>query len=423
MALSDIKIQNLRPKNGRYEVLDGKGLFIRVGTSGNKSWIFRYRFGDDKKPRRMTLGYYPAMNLSRAREQHALSMQLLEAGIDPGAKASIEKNKKITAPTFGDLLDEFWRVELQHKPTAAAQKRMITKDVLPEWEKRKVKFITRRDAVLLLDKVRERAPVTGNRLQSVLARMFNFAAERGILEFSPVVGMRMAKEKSRSRVLTDEEIKLLWTALDLENEKIDMYVGTKLALKTILLTGQRPGEVSGMTWDEISKDGTWWTMPEERTKNGTMQEVPLTAMMQDILKQARIFSHDSAYVFTSPRSPLYHHKRPRVAKPKEDDLPLSRLGLSRAIQRHWSSIGIVDPFTPHDLRRTLRTRLASLGVSDVVAERVLGHKLQGVLAIYNRHDYQVEKRQALERWEANLQQILGIAETESNVIPFEAQNK
>ena len=114
--------------------------------------------------------------------------------------------------------------------------------------------ITRRDAVLLLDKVRGRAPIGANRLQAVLVRMFNFAAERGLLEHSPLVGMRRPRESSRSRVLSDDEIKLLWAALDLENVDMDIYRVTKLALKMILLTGQRPGEVAGMAWSEIDDE-------------------------------------------------------------------------------------------------------------------------------------------------------------------------
>jgi integrase len=92
--------------------------------------------------------------------------------------------------------------------------------------------------------------------------------------------------------------------------------------------------------------------------------------------------------------------------------------LSKAIRRHWAEIGFKENFTPHDLRRSCRTRLAEIGVSDVVAERVLGHKLQGVLGIYNRHPYDAEKREALELWERRLREILGLAEAMSNVIPF-----
>lgn len=418
--LTDKQIANLKPKYERYEVMDGHGLFVRVSHTGNKTWVFRYRFGDDLKPKRMTLGTYPRMTLASAREVHARAMQDLEKGIDPGAVKQEEKKKRKAEPTFKDLLEEFWITELSKTPSGKARRKLVERDALPAWESRKVTSIKRRDAVILLDGVRDRAPITANRLQSVLVRMFNFASERGIIEFSPLAGMRREKEKARARVLTDKEIKKLWSALDLENKLNDIYAPTKLALKMILLSGQRPGEVCGMALDEITDEK--WTIPESRTKNGEVQEVPLTPMIQEIIDQARVYSGQSRYVFTSPRSPLYNFKKPEKAKPKEEDLPLSRLALSRALQRNCGDMGIENPFTPHDLRRTLRTRLAELGVSDIVAERVLGHKLQGMLAIYNRHDYFVEKRQALERWEARLREILEMPDEKQNVIPFEVQN-
>ena len=276
--------------------------------------------------------------------------------------------------------------------------------------------ITRRDAVVLLDKVRLRAPIGANRLQGVLVRMFNFAAERGIVEHSPMTGLRKPQEKSRSRVLADDEIKALWTALDLENKDIDIYRVVKLALKLIILTGQRPGEVSSMAWDEIDEEGGFWDIPAGRMKNAEAQRVPLCPMALGVIKQAKIYSNpdECDFVFRSSH------------KPKQ---PISRQALTRAIRRHWSEMKIDDDkkiekaFTPHDLRRTLRTKLAELGVSDIVAERVLGHKLQGMMAVYNRHGYDLEKRQALQVWELRLQEILGQSESAQNVIPFELKRR
>ena len=174
-----------------------------------------------------------------------------------------------------------------------------------------------------------------------------------------------------------------------------------------------------MRWDQIKDD--LWTIPAEDRKNDEENKIPILPMMAEILEQAKQYSYNSQYVFTSPQSPLYIHKKPDKAKPKEEDLPLNRLALSRALQRHVPEMEIENPFTPHDLRRTVRTRLAEIGISDVIAERVLGHKLQGILAVYNRHTYDLEKRQALALWEKRLNEILGITEKKSNVIPFKAE--
>jgi integrase len=127
-------------------------------------------------------------------------------------------------------------------------------------------------------------------------------------------------------------------------------------------------------------------------------------MAQELIEESRIYSGDSRFVFRSSY---------------KEDSPLTNRAIAKAVSRHWQEIGITEQFTPHDLRRTLRTRLAEIGIDDVVAERVMGHKLQGMLAIYNRHGYDAEKRQALDRWAKRLKQIVGIEEPDrGNVIQF-----
>ncbi len=398
MALSDLQIRKLVPKTSRFEIPDKNGLCIRVMPTGKKTWVYRYMI--EGTARRMTLGTYPAMPLAEAREVHAKAMLEVERGIDPAAQKKEAKAARKAAPTVTDLLEEFWDMELQHKKSGKDQKRLLSKDVLPAWGDRKAASITRRDAVLLVDTIRERAPITANRVQGAMVRMFNFAAERGILEHSPLTGMKKKPEQARKRVLADEEILLLWDALALDNMKMDIYRLTKLALKMILLTGQRPGEVCGMAWEEIDKDG-FWNIPADRRKGGEAQRLPLIGMAMEIVEQTRIYSGDSRFVFRSS------HK---------EDGPITSHALSKAILRHWAEIGIKEKFTPHDLRRTVRTRLAELGVDDVVAERVLGHKLQGILGVYNRHNYDAEKRQALELWARKLRRIVGIETPETVVI-------
>ncbi|WP_319585287.1 tyrosine-type recombinase/integrase [uncultured Desulfobulbus sp.] len=401
MALSDLQIKKLTPKAERFEVADGNGLSLRIMPTGTRSWILRYMV--DGKARRLTLGTYPALSLSGAREQAAKEHLNIQQGIDPVEKKKEAKATRKAAPTVTDLFNEFWEIELQHKKSGQEQKRLIVKDALAAWGTRKAGTITRRDAVLLVDDVRLRAPITANRLQGVLVRMFNFAAERGVLEHSPLTGMRKKAEQARQRVLNDEEIKLLWQALDLDNKTMDAYRVTKLALKMILLTGQRPGEVCGMTWAEIDAAGCW-NIPGERRKGKDAQSVPLTDMALKVIEQARVYSGQSPFVFTSSY------------KPTE---PMTSHALSKAILRHWEKIGIEVSFTPHDLRRTLRTRLAELGIDDVTAEQVLGHKIMGIAGVYNRHGYDNEKRQALEKWARKLRQIVGIEEPETGkVIPL-----
>lgn len=397
--LTDLKLQRFKPVPGkRIELWDRNGLGIRIGKKW--AWVFKYMFEGHRL--RLTLGTYPAMSLTVARGKANEAALKVERGIDPCAEKKTSREAHKAAPTIEEMIEELDVIELNSKKSGRETKRLLTHDVVPAWARRKVADIKRRDIVILLDGIRKRAPITANRVHSALSRLFNFAAERGVIEDSPCTRIRKPKEKAKSRTLTDEEIKLLWTALDLNNRTVDMYIITKLALKMVLLTGQRPGEITGMTWDELK--GGYWMIPAERMKGKEPHSLPLTGMAFEIIETAKAFSSDSPYVFRSTR---------------RDGAPVTPGALSRAILRHWEELGIEESFTPHDLRRTFRSRLAELGISDIVAERTLGHKLQGVLGIYNRHDYDKEKRQAIESWETKLRQIVGLDKPEvAKVIPI-----
>ena len=383
MKLTDLRVRKVASKEKRFEISDGAGLALRVMPTGAKSWIYRYRLGG--VARRMTLGTYPGISLALARERHKAHAAELQRGEDPAVKRD-------EAPTFGTAWDEFFQVELSKTHAGAARARMVEKDVLPYWKDRKLATITRRDGVLLLDRVRKRAKVTGNRVQSLLVRMMNFSAERGLIEANPLAGIKKAKEQPRKRVLAVDEIKALWASLDLGNEAFGVSAASRLVLKMILLTGQRPGEVAGMEWAEIDEKAMVWTIPAARMKSKLDHKVPLCSMALSVLEQARFTLGGSEFVFQSEKKP---------------GALITRQGAARAARVHWKDMGAVEAFTPHDLRRTMRTMLAELGVDDVIAEKVLGHSLAGMLKIYNQHPYDAEKRQALTQWETRLTEIVG----------------
>lgn len=397
--LTDLKLKRHNSKGGRKILWDRGGLGILIGKK-RKTWVFQYSF-DGRRPM-LKLGEYPATSLEEAQKEAAEARLKVSAGIDPGEERKAAKQARKAAPTIADFIEEFDAVELKNKKSGKETKRLLLHDVVPDWGSRKVADIKRRGIVVLLDTIRERAPITANRVHSALSRMFNFAAERGVIEDSPCTRIRKTKETARKRVLSDDEVKLVWDALEPANKTIDLYAVTKLAIKMILLTGQRPGEVAGMTWDEL--DGGCWTVPAARMKGKEAHRLPLTGLALEVIEAARAYSNGSPYVFKST------HK---------DGVPVTPGALSRAVLRHFKEMGIVIAFTPHDLRRTLRTRLAELGVSDIVAELTLGHKLQGVLGVYNRHPYDKEKREALEKWEGKLRQIVGLDVPEvAKVIPI-----
>ncbi len=264
MKLTVRGLDALKPKAERYEVWeDGRtGLGVRVSPAGRKSWVFMYRFNG--KARRMGLGTYPAVGLASARVKHAKAKELLTKGDDPCALHVEKRRAERQAETVADLAAEY--LEKWAKPrkrSAAEDERILNKDVLPAWGKRKAKDIRRRDVILLLDEIVERgSPMQANRTLAVVRRMFNFGISRDILDATPVAMVRApAKENQRERVLAPEEIRVFWNGLD----KAPMSPAIKLALKLELVTGQRKGELVGAALPEFDFEENVWTIPAERS--------------------------------------------------------------------------------------------------------------------------------------------------------------
>lgn len=393
--LTDLKLKKRNSKGGREILWDRDGLGILIGKR-KKTWIFQYSF-DGRRPM-MKLGEYPAMSLEEAQKEAAEARLKVGAGIDPGAAKKEAKQTRKAAPTVADFIEEFYDRKLKGTRSGKERKRLLTYDVLPKLGKKKMADVTRRDITALLDDIEDRAPVVRNRVYSVLHLMFKTAIKRGVIDTSPCTDFDKAEETHRERVLSDEEIKLVWAALDPANKKVDIYAITKLAIRMVLVTGQRPGEVCGMAEDELDLEGKFWTIPASRMKGKTAHRVPLTNMALEIIKQARSYSGDSPFIFKAPHT----------------DKPITSNALPKAMRRHWEEeIGLPEAATPHDMRRTVRTRLAELGVEDIIAERVLAHKLQGIVKVYNHYAYDKEKRSALETWEKKLRLIVGLDKPET----------
>lgn len=260
-----------------------------------------------------------------------------------------------------------------------------------------------------------------NRLLAYVRHMFAWAVDRDVLEINPLAGMKRpgGKEESRERILTPEEIKTLWTALDQDN--LNMTDEIRRAIKLVLVTAQRPGEVINMHASEIN--GNWWTIPGSKTKNGLTHRVYLTDTALTLIGDCK----GRGFLF-------------RTAG--EVDAPMTELAMNMAIRRHlnWplrddagnplynkdgkpavkNRLG-VEHFTPHDLRRTATTLMAQSKIIKEHRERVTNHKLGKIDGTYNLHDYDDEKQMALEALERKLLSIVSGAE--SNVIPITAGKK
>ena len=414
MKFTDRQILNLKPRAQRYEVFEDRGFGIRIAPSGRKTFIYFYRMPGESKKRRLTIGSYPAMSLAEAHRRYAEAREMVTRGIDPGAKAVVERSEDRKAPKLATLANEY--LEKWAKPRKRSwreDKRILEKDVLPIWGQRKAKDITRRDVIRLLDDIVDRgAPIMANRTLAVIRRMFNFAISRDIVLVSPCLAVRApAPEKSRDRVLTMDEIRALWHGL--EGEAMSgVSEGIKVALKLELVTGQRKSEVVSAAWEEVDIENRWWTIPAEKTmlrlthnvenglaKNKLAHRVPLSLIAVELLQRIKAVSGDSPWLFPSPRG----------------NKPITPEAVNHALRLRQESLGIA--FVPHDLRRTAATNMASMGISSSIIGKILNHKDRTVLAIhYNHYDYDREKRQAMETWGRKLK---GIVEgTETNVIPL-----
>jgi len=365
------------PRSGRLEVWDAAlpGFGVRVTENGRRSWVLVTRLRG--KPIRLTLGAWPATSLAKARELAREAIHAVARGEDP-------RDRK-RAAAGGGPADAFERVAAEFvakwaKPrnrTWEETQRILDKYVAPEWNGRRLADVARADVVALVDRVAEKhGPIMANRVLAQVKKVFAWALDRGLVDVHPVARlMPPGKETARDRVLADAEVKKLWATWT----AMGYPWGT--ALQVLLLTAARRGEAEAMRWDEVDFAGKLWTVPAERVKVNLPLLVPLSDAAVELL--ARVPRFDGCpYVFSTRRN-----------RPVQD--------WSGAVEDATERSG-VNGWRVHDLRRTVRTGLSRLGVAADIAERVLGHVIPGVRAVYDRHEYLPEKRAALDRWAAHL---------------------
>ena len=373
--LTDAAVRNAKPRSTRYELAEPSGLTVRVAPKGTKSWVWRYRF--EGRQKRLTIGTYPQMSLSEARAALALSQDKLARGMDPA-------DDRPSRETVADLVDLYRTRHLPKLRSAKEQARRLRVDVLPALGHLKLADVTRRRISDLVHRKAESAPVSANRLRSLLVHLFKSGVEWGLLEHSPAdsIGV-VTDETSRASVLTDEQLAAIW---NVAGAMKDQRIGRIIRL--LILTGQRVSEVCGITRAEIDLETGVWMLPGERAKNGREHIVPLSMAAKQIVGAAMVEA-ESLHLFpaVSKRQPFVHQH-----------------SIGQAWRRICGRLGI-DGINPHDVRRTVATRLGALGVQPHVIEAVLNHvsgHRAGVAGIYQRHDYLEERREALEAWSAEI---------------------
>ena len=409
---TDKYIRNLKPTGKLQDIREKRGFGIRVKTDGIKIFFYKYQSPVTDKRRFLTLGEYPGISLADARRYYSKAYESVKAGIDPLEIKHQEKEELRKAPTVASLVTDYLdRHAKRFKRSWEEDERILNRDIIPAWGNRKATDIRKKDVIHLLDKIVNRgAPAMANSTLRVVRKMFNFAVEKDVLPGTPCIGIKLPSPLvSRDRALSESEIKTFWANLD----SCIISKEVKLALRLILVTVQRPGEVIGMHTDEI--EGEWWTLPPERTKNKKTHLVYLTATARGIIQQAieliklkRCLQADqkySGYIFPCPK--------------KSKVQPIGEKSAAHAINNNFAwplpgnegnpatenKIGI-EKFTPHDLRRTANTALAGIGISEEVQDAIMNHPKPGIIRVYNLHKYKDEKQAALEAWSMKLLAII-----------------
>jgi integrase len=385
-------------------------------------------------------------SLAYHRQKCADARNKLSKGIDPLREQEQTKEERRKAPTVKDLIEDYIdRHAKRFKKSWAKDEQILNREVVPVWGNRKAADVLKRDVIKLIEGIVERgAPIMANNTFATIRKMFNWAVEQDILQHTPCFGVKLpAPKQSRERVLSEEEIKTFWQSL--ERTDLSMSTETMMALKLILYTAQRPGEVIGMHTREI--DGDWWTIPVERSKNKRAHRVYLTSCAKEIINEAKEKARVSkekaeirkarkmnripdlkpegqeysGYIFPSPQkdkelsigdTALAVAVGRNLAVPVFDEEGKTVLD-SKGKQKVENLLG-VNHFTPHDLRRTVATFMAQSGEMDEVIDAVLNHAKQGVIKVYNQYRYDKEKQTALESWERKLKSIT--TGTASNVV-------
>src|SRR5215467_12165631 len=387
------------PAAGRTVYTDATipGLAFRVSAptkrnpEGRRDWLLRYR------PRRqaqkaVALGAYPVVSLSTARQRAGEIVAAASRGIDLIAadERAVEARRMVEAKARP--LSEIATAYLDGVKHLRSWRNIESRTrchIIPKLGSKPVGEVTRADVVEFLDDLEREEGLRHqiNRCRETLRAIFAYAIERELITVNPIVGVLKRKvEIPRDRTLTAYELSALWRAIDKLPELPRAY------FRVVLLTGGRRNEVRCMTWSELDLDAGLWRVPAERNKSGHAFDLPLTAPVVETLRALprigpMVFAHDG--------------KRP--------------MSVHQLIERIRRDAGLLN-VRLHDLRRTLRTGMAELGISFEVAERVLNHAMPGLQAVYNRHSYTTEKRKALALW---AEYVLTLAEKrEPTVVAF-----
>src|SRR5215471_11192697 len=382
--LTSLTVTKLRPSAKPYLVWDSyqRGLALQIQPSGYRSFKLIYRFHN--RPRWLHIGAADAIALADARKLAAkLMLQVIE-GKDPAAEKRAERG----AGTFAEMASRYVEEYAKKRNKSWQQAdHLVRRHLLPAWGALRANTITRADVRSIMSKIN--GPILANQVLASASAIFTWAMRQELLAHNPCRGVERNATVSRERVLSDAEVPLFWQAF--------CEAGLPgMALQVLLLTGQRPGEVTHMRHDQIT-DG-WWTLPgapdaEHKwpgTKNGATHRVWMPQPVRDIIAQLN-YGDDSGFVFGQPLA-LDATMR-NICK---------RLAVPRA--------------TPHDLRRTHGSTITRLGHGREAMNRIQNHKEGGIASVYDRFEYGAENKRVMEAVASHLLALTQGDAAPSNVV-------
>lgn len=373
----------------RIEIYDKKpaGFAVRITPSGKKTFVYRYYYAGKNK--RITIGSFESISLGDARKLAFDYEKLLWEGTDPFIER-YRRRSRIENISFKECAEIFIKEHIPKlkESTQRDYKSRINKHLIPEFGSIPIKDIQRAHVRRFLKPIADKQAVHANRLQAVLSKIFSFAINEELTSNHPLKKMpKFGQEVRRDRFYSKKEIRAIWLAFEQQGEPM------RSLLMTLLLTGQRLGEVSRMRWGDIDVNRGLWVIPEEDTKASRTHILPILGELKSILENLHSITGHREFVFTSPMNKEKHLNsfKPVTERIREmEDVPID--------------------FRLHDLRRTVATYMAEMGTDRTTLGKILNHKgLSGdnlVTSIYDRHDYMDQKKRALSLWDSYLKQII-----------------
>jgi integrase len=350
------------------------GFGVKTTPKGRKVFIVLYRTGGaGSRLRKYTIGPHGRVTLHQAR---AVALKIFAArteGRDPAAEKQ-QARRRLVTDRVEDLVELFITEYVSKTRSAREISRLLRREVIPCWGMRSVHEISRRHVIELVTEIAARGtPSAANKLLKVVKTFFGWCVGRAILDLSPTAQVRSpARERARDRVLDDDELARILRAARQVNGP---YAGI---VELLALTGQRREEVAQVTWDELDLASQSWTLPAARTKNGKPHIVHLSKEAIAVLMRT-----------------------PRLGRFVFSLSGMKSFQSFSAAKRELDKLSEVTGWRLHDLRRTCVSGMARLGVAPHVADKVLNHQtgtISGVAAVYQRHEFLAERKDALERW-------------------------